>query len=112
VYSGTTVRLTVSRTVRWVRVLARSGSDSFESDPFTVPARWRIRYRLASGAFGPALAQLSWAREGDLFGGNGFVADSPDGMRTYAVSDGAGTYRLAVSPFAGTGWYVEVDALE
>jgi len=112
VYSGTTVRLTVSRTLRWVRVLAQSGSDSFESDPFTVPRHWRIRYRLAPGAFGPALAQLSWAREGDLFGGNGFVADSPNGTRTYAVADGAGTYRLAVSPYAGTGWYVEVDALE
>ena len=61
VYSGTSIRLTVSRTVRWVRVLARSGSDSYQSGPFTVPQHWRIRYRLAPGVFGPVLAQVSWS---------------------------------------------------
>lgn len=112
VYSGTRVRLTVSRSLRWVRVFAQSGTGAFVSDAFTVPRHWRIRYRLAPGTYGPALAQVRWARESDLFADGSFVADSPAGMRRYAVADGAGTYRLAVSPYGGTSWYVEVDALE
>ncbi|HST16349.1 MAG TPA: protein kinase [Gaiellaceae bacterium] len=112
VYSGTRVRLTVSRTLRWVTVLARSGTEAFVSDAFTVPRHWRIRYRLGPGSFGPALAQVRWAHESDLFADGGFVADSPGGLRTYPVGDGAGTYRLAVSPYAGTRWYVAVEALE
>ena len=36
----------------------------------------------------------------------------PGGVRTYAVAGDAGTYRLAVSPYGETNWYVEVDALE
>src|SRR5262249_33320230 len=43
VYTGTRVRLTVSRTLRWVKVLSQSGTDGYVSDPFTVPDRWRIR---------------------------------------------------------------------
>jgi beta-lactam-binding protein with PASTA domain len=112
VYSGTRVRLTVSRTLRWVRVLAQSGTGGFVSDAFTVPRHWRIRYRLAPGAFGPALAQVRWARDSDLFVDGSFIADSPGRVRTYAVADGAGTYRLAISPYGDTSWYVEVDALE
>jgi len=112
VYSGTRVRLTVSRTLRWVRVLAQSGTGGFVSDAFTVPRHWRIRYRLSPGAFGPALAQIRWARDNDVFVDGSFVADSPGALRTYGVGDGAGTFRLAVSPYAETSWYVEVDALE
>ena len=112
VYSGTRVRLTVSRTLRWVRVFAQSGTGGYVSDAFTVPRHWRIRYRLAPGAFGPALAQVRWAHENDLVVDGSFVADSPGGVRTYAVAGDPGTYRLAVSPYAGTSWYVEVDALE
>jgi beta-lactam-binding protein with PASTA domain len=112
VYSGTRVRLTVSRTLRWVSVLARSGTGAFVSDAFTVPRHWRIRYRLAPGSFGPALAQVRWARESDLFVDGSFVADSPGSLRTHAVGDGAGTFRLAISPYGETSWYVEVDALE
>jgi hypothetical protein len=111
VYSGTRVRLTVSRTLRWVKVFARSGTGSYVSDAFAVPRHWRIRYRLAPGTFGPALAQVRWAHSSDLFVDGSFVADSPGSLRSYAVRDGAGTYRLAVSPYAGTSWYVEVDAL-
>ena len=112
VYRGTRVRLTVARGLRWVTVLAQSGADAYESDPFTVPARWRIRYRLAAGDFGPPLAQLSWSRDGGVFADGSFIADTAGTARTYAVADSAGTYRLAVSPSAGTAWYVEVDALE
>jgi hypothetical protein len=112
VYQGTRVRLTVSRTQRWVTVLSQSGGDGYESEPFTVPNRWRIRYRLAAGDFGPALARFSWARDGDVFGTGGFLASTAGDVATYTATDGAGTYRLAVSPYAGTSWYVEVDALE
>jgi serine/threonine-protein kinase len=111
VYRGTRVRLAVSRTLRWVQVLTQTGADPHESDPFTVPEHWRIRYRLTPGEFGPALAQFSWSRDGNPFGDGGFFANTA-GMRTYTVSDGAGTFRLAVSPYAGTAWYVEVDALQ
>jgi hypothetical protein len=49
---------------------------------------------------------------GSFFGGNGFVADRPGVLHTHTTSDGAGSYRLAINPFAGTGWYIEVDALK
>ena len=111
VYKGTSVRLAVSRTLRWVKLLAQTGADPYESDPFTVPEHWRIRYRLAPGEFGPAFAQFSWSRDGNPFGNGGFFANT-SGTRTYAVSNGAGTFRLAVNPYAGTAWYVEVDALQ
>ncbi|HEY2374091.1 MAG TPA: protein kinase [Gaiellaceae bacterium] len=111
VYRGTRVRLTVARTLRWKRVLAQTGAASYESDPFTVPAHWRIRYRLDPGPFGAGVAQLTWRPDDAFFGGDGFVATGANGLQTRAVSDGAGTYRLAVDPYAGTGWYVEVDAL-
>ncbi len=111
VYKGTRVRLAVSRTLRWVKVLAQTGADPYQSDPFTVSEHWRIRYRLTPGEFGPALAQFSWSRDGNPFGNGGFFANTA-GMSTYTVSDGAGTFRLAVSPYVGTAWYVEVDALQ
>jgi serine/threonine-protein kinase len=111
VYQGAQVRLTVSRTLRWVRVFAMSGTEAFESDAFTVPDRWRIRYRLDADAFGLALARFAWTPEGDLFGGGTFTANAAGTLRTYGVPDGAGTFRISVSPYAGTGWYVEVDAL-
>jgi serine/threonine-protein kinase len=112
VYRGHTVRVTVARSFRWVRVLARTGGEDFVSGPFTVSGRWRVRYRLTAGDFGLTLAQVSWARNGDVFADGGFIARSVGTLQTQSVSEGAGTYRLAVSPAAGTSWYVEVDALE
>ena len=113
VYSGARVRLTVARTLRWVKVFADAGSDAYQSDSFTVPDRWRIRYRLTPGSlFYPALAQFSWARPGQRFGDGGFFANGSQGLAVYPVHDGAGSYRLGISPYAGTAWYVEVDALK
>jgi serine/threonine-protein kinase len=113
VYRGHTVRVTVTRSFRWVRVLARAGANDFVSVPFTVSGRWRVRYRLsADGDFALPFAQFSWARDGDLFADGAFVAHGVGTLKTQPVSDGAGTYRLAVSPAVGTSWYVEVDALE
>ena len=111
VYRGTRVRLAVSRTLRWVKLLTQTGADPYQSAPFTVPEHWRIRYRLTPGEFGPALAQFGWSRDGNPFGDAGFFANTA-GMRTYTAPDGAGTFRLTVSPYAGTAWYVEVDALQ
>ena len=48
VYQGAQIRLTVARTLHWVKLFAASGSDDYESDVFTVPGRWRIRYRLTA----------------------------------------------------------------
>jgi hypothetical protein len=112
VYQGTEIRLTVARLPHWVKLISAAGSGPYESEPFTVPTRWQIRYRVTGGEFGIAVAQFTWAPVGSLFGGNGFVAHRPGGVHTYAAADGAGSYRLVVNPFAGTGWYVEVDALK
>ena len=113
VYSGARVRLTVARTQRWVKVFADTGSDAYQSDSFTVPDRWRIRYRLTPASlFYPALAQFSWARPGQPFGDGGFFANGSHGLAVYPVHDGAGSYRLGISPYAGTAWYVEVDAFK
>ncbi len=111
VYQGTRVRLTVARTLRWQTVFAHSGADSYESDWFVVPARWRIRYRLTGAwdGFTPALAQLGWIKSGSLFGSS-FFANHADGLLAYDVQDGAGTFRLSINPYAATSWYVEVDA--
>ena len=111
VYRGSRIRVTVARTYRWVSLFRWSGADRFQSDPFTVPSRWRIRYRLAGAASLPAFAQLFWMPEGAPFAGNGIVA-SDTGTHSYLVPDGAGTYRLAVQPLAGTSWSVEVDAFQ
>jgi serine/threonine-protein kinase len=111
VYQRAQIRLTVARTLRWTKVFAASGTDAFESDTFTVPDRWRIRYRLVAEEFGLALARFSWTRDGDWLGTGSFVANVADALRTYGVGDGAGSYRIAVNPYAGTHWYVEVDAL-
>ncbi len=109
VYRGARVRLTVARTYRWVNLFRWSGTDRFHSHPFRVPARWRIRYRLAAAAALPPLAQFFWLRDGDPFAGHGFVATDTG---SHIVPDGAGTYRLAVNPIAGTSWSVELDAFE
>jgi serine/threonine-protein kinase len=111
VYRGSRIRLAVARTYHWVNLFRWSGTDHFQSDPFTVPARWRIRYRLTAAASLPVLAQFLWAPDGEPYAGNGFVA-SDTGIRSYVVPDAAGTYRLAVNPLAGTSWSVEVDAFE
>jgi serine/threonine-protein kinase len=111
VYSGTRIRLTVARPPRWVTVFSRSGTDLYLSAAFVVPQRWRIRYRLAAGFLSSPLARVTWARDGDLFADGSFLATSR-GAHTYAVADGAGTYRLAITPYAGTSWTVEIDALE
>jgi beta-lactam-binding protein with PASTA domain len=111
VYRGSRIRLAVARTYRWVNLFSWSGTDRFQSDPFSVPARWRIRYRLAAGASLPALAQFLWLPNGEPYAGHGFIA-TDTGVRSYVVPDGAGTYRLAVNPLAGTSWSVEVDAFQ
>jgi eukaryotic-like serine/threonine-protein kinase len=111
VYQGAQIRLTVTRSLHWVKLFGASGSDDYESDAFTVPEHWRIRYRLTGNSFGLALAQLSWTGI-DEFGGHGFFANQAGSLRTYVSDDGAGSFRLALRPYAGTRWYVEVDALE
>jgi hypothetical protein len=111
VYQGAQIRLTVSRSLHWVKVFGASGSDSFESEPMTLPDHWRIRYRLASNLFGLAVAQVGWIAADEL-GGHTFLAERAGVLRTYVSDDGAGSYRLSVHPFAGTRWYVEVDTLE
>jgi eukaryotic-like serine/threonine-protein kinase len=111
VYQGTQVRLTVARTLQWVKLFDVSGSDVYESEPFTVPERWRIRYRLTANDFAVAFARFSWSNVDSWFGGHGFVANFAGALRTYVSSDGAGTYRLAVQPYTGTRWYLEVDVL-
>jgi hypothetical protein len=111
VYRGTRVRLTVARQLHWVQVFSHTGMDGYVSHPFTVPRHWRIRYELVGGGFTPPLVQFQWARGGDPTADGSFFA-SDSGPKTHAVGDGAGTYRLAVTPYAGTSWSVEVDALE
>jgi serine/threonine-protein kinase len=111
VYQGTRIQLTVARTPQWVKVFAVSGTRGYLSAAFTVPQRWRIRYRLSTGYLGFGLAEVSWAPTGGLFGGNGFTAHDNGSLRTYIVPD-PGTYQLTVSPYFGTGWYVEVDAFK
>jgi eukaryotic-like serine/threonine-protein kinase len=111
VYQGARIRLTIARTLHWVKLFSSSGSNSFDSDVFKVPARWRIRYRLDPNAFGFALAQFAWSGS-DEIGGSSFIASKPGSLRTVAPSDGAGSYRLSVRPYAGAGWYVEVDVLK
>jgi eukaryotic-like serine/threonine-protein kinase len=109
VYQGARIRLTIARTLRWQKLFSATGSNAYESGTFTVPGRWRIRYRLSPNEFGFALARFGWARTDEF--ANGFLASAPDVLRTYVSSDGAGSFRLAVQPYAGTHWYVEVDAL-
>lgn len=111
VYQGARIRLTVSRSLRWVKLFGLSGNDDYESDVFTVPDHWRIRYRLTSNIFGLAVAQFGWAGV-DEFGGHSFVANRAGSLRTYVSDSGAGSYRLTVRPYGGTRWYVEVDTLE
>jgi serine/threonine-protein kinase len=111
VYQGARIRLTIARTLHWVKLFSRSGSNSFDSNAFTVPARWRIRYRLSPNPFGLAVAQFSWSAP-DEIGGSSFVASSAGSLRTFVPTDGAGSYSLSVRPYAGGSWYVEVDALE
>jgi eukaryotic-like serine/threonine-protein kinase len=111
VYQGARIRLTIARTLHWVKLFSSSGSDNFDSDVFTVPGRWRIRYRLSPNAFGFAIAQFGWSGT-DEIGGSSFVANKPGSLRTFAPSDGAGSYRISVRPYAGAGWYVEVDVLK
>jgi serine/threonine-protein kinase len=114
VYSGTRVRLVVTRTRRWTKVFADSGRGPYASAPVTVPDRWRIRYRLdEGGSFVGVLTQFSWTPAGALFGNGGFVADTSGVLQTYDVPDGAGVYRIGIRPYsAQTAWYVEVDAFE
>jgi len=111
VYQNARIRLTIARTLHWVKLFSSSGSDNFDSDVFTVPGRWRIRYRLSPNAFGFAIAQFGWSGT-DEIGGSSFVANKPGALRTFAPSDGAGSYRISVRPYAGAGWYVEVDVLK
>lgn len=111
VYQGAQIRLTITRTLRWVKLFSASDSSDYVSDPFTVPEHWRIRYRLTGNDYGLAFAQFSWAGV-DEFGGHSFLANRAGSLGTYVSNDGSGSYRLTVRPFAGTQWYVEVDALQ
>lgn len=111
VYQGASIRLTIARTLHWVKLFSSSGNSNFDSDVFRVPARWRIRYRLDPNAFGFALAQLAWSGS-DEIGGSSFIASKAGSLRTVVPSDGAGSYRISVRPYAGAGWYVEVDVLK
>src|SRR5512133_137423 len=111
VYHGAQIRLTITRSLRWVKLFAVSNSDYYVSDPFTVPEHWRIRYRLTGNDYGLAFAQLSWAGAAQ-FGGHSFFATRAGSLGTYVSDDGTGSYRLTVRPYAGTHWYVEVDALK
>jgi eukaryotic-like serine/threonine-protein kinase len=111
VYRGTRVRLTVARTLRWQRVFTQSGIGPFQSQPFSVPAHWRIRTRVSAGHFGAGLAQVAWSSDGSFTEDRSFVTTAGDRVETHAVPDGAGTFVLAVAPYAATAWYVEVDAL-
>ena len=61
--------------------LSLVGNGSFPQPSISVPARWRIRYRLAAAASLPPLAQFSWLPDGDPFAGHGFVATDA-GSRT------------------------------
>jgi serine/threonine-protein kinase len=109
VYSGTRVRLTVSRGHRWTPVLLQSGNGSFESNPFAAAGRWRIVFRLRSGGeWRQPVAQVSWAKDGSWFSSGAFVAHGT-GVSTVPVNGAAGTYRLTVNPFPGTSWQVEID---
>jgi beta-lactam-binding protein with PASTA domain len=113
VYRGTRIWLGVARRVRWKKVISQSGSGSFESVPFTVPVKWRIRYRLDGGDLFGASTEFAWTRDGDLFSDDSFFADQTGAMQVHDVSDGGGTYRLSVHPYgSGVSWYVEVDALQ
>jgi serine/threonine-protein kinase len=111
VYQGARIRLTIARTLHWVKLFSHSGSDNFDSDVFSVPARWRIRYRLSPNVFGLALAQFVWSRT-DASVGSSFVATKAGALRTFVPTGGAGSYRIGVRPYAGAGWYVEVDVLK
>jgi len=112
VYDGTRIWLAVTRTPHWTKVFADSGTGSYESVPFTVPGQWRIRYRFDGGGFFGASTGVSWTRDGDFFTDGSFTAGADGALHTHAVSDGAGVYRLAVSPSPPeASWYVEVDAL-
>ena len=113
VYRGTRVWLGVARKVRWTKVFSASGSDAYESVPFTVGGKWRIRYRLAPADGSDASTEFAWTRDGDLFSDGSFVADTPGALQAHDVSDGAGSYRLSVRPYSSdASWYVEVDALQ
>jgi hypothetical protein len=113
VYRGTRVWLGVARKVRWTKVFSVSGSDPYESGPFKVGGKWRIRYRLERSDGSDAFAEFAWTRDGDLFSDGSFVADTPGALQVHDVSDGAGSYRLSVRPYSSdTSWYVEVDALQ
>ena len=113
VYRGTRVWLGVARKVRWTKVFSASGSDAYESVPFTVGGKWRIRYRLAPADGSDASTDFAWTRDGDLFSDGSFVADTPGALQAHDVSDGAGSYRLSVRPYSSdASWYVEVDALQ
>ena len=113
VYEGRRVWLAVTRVRHWTKVFADSGAGAYESAPFDVSRKWRIRYGLDGNDFWGVTTEVSWARDGGLFGDGSFIADTPGTLQTHVVPDGAGTYRLSVRPyFPDTSWYVEVDSLE
>jgi hypothetical protein len=111
VYQRAQIRLTVSRTLHWVTLFSRSGTDDYSSDVFTTSSRWRIRYRLTPNPFGLAVAKIGWSGP-DEIGGSSFLATNTRSLQTFVPNEGAGSYQVAIRPYAGAGWYVEVDVLE
>jgi beta-lactam-binding protein with PASTA domain/predicted Ser/Thr protein kinase len=113
VYEGRRVWLAVTRVLRWRKVFADSGTGSYESPPFDVSRKWRIRYRLDGDDFWGVTTEFAWARDGDFFRDGSFVGQTTGSVQSHDVSEGAGTYRLSVRPyFRDTSWYVEVDSLD
>ena len=113
VYEGRRVWLAVTRVRHWRKIFADSGTGAYESAPFDVSRKWRIRYRLDGNDFWGVTTEFAWARDGDLFRDGSFVGDTPGALQIHDASDGAGTYRLSVRPyFHDTSWYVEVDSLQ
>jgi beta-lactam-binding protein with PASTA domain len=111
VYEGRRVWLAVTRVRHWTRVFADSGTGAYESAPFDVSRKWRIRYRLDGNDFWGVTTEFAWSREGGFFRDGSFVADTPGALQTHVVPDGAGTFRLSVRPYLpDTSWYVEVDS--
>jgi beta-lactam-binding protein with PASTA domain len=93
VYQGAQVRLTVARTLRWVKLFSASGSDDYESDVFTVPTAggsataWP---QTTSGSRSPGSAGWAWT--------NSAATASSRTAQEHFVPTSAPTVR------AGTGW--------
>jgi hypothetical protein len=57
------------------------------------------------------VAKIGWSGP-DEIGGSSFLATNTRSLQTFVPNEGAGSYQVAIRPYAGAGWYVEVDVLE